>query len=132
VSALLGYEFRRMAPIQINTLAGVPRRQPGQLGRVAEREPQVLSGVPSGQRDTPCHHRGGCPLMVGDVPLRQASVLLAVPCVQTLVRGQMPAVQRRMLFDMAVFNSRVFRDVSRTGFRSLRCLIGHIDHSSSY
>jgi len=121
-----------MAAIQIKTLAGVPCRQPGQFGRVAERKPQVLPGVPSGQRDTPRHRRGGCPLMVGDVPLGQASVLLAVPCVQTLVRGQMPAVQRRMLFDMSVFNSRVFRDVSRTGFRSLRCLIGHIHHSSFY
>src|SRR6476661_6553328 len=82
VSALLGHEFRRMAAIQIKTLAGVPCRQPGQFGRVAERKPQVLPGVPSGQRDTPRHRRGGCPLMVGDVPLRQASVLLAVPCVQ--------------------------------------------------
>jgi hypothetical protein len=59
-------------------------------------------------------------------------VLLVVPRVETLVRGQMPARQRRMLLDMAVFDSRVLRGVPRTGFRSLHSLVRHVDHSSCY
>ena len=51
--------------------------------------------------------------MIGDVPLGQARPLFAVPRVDTLVRGQMPAVQRRMLFDMAVFDSCVLGGVPR-------------------
>ena len=35
-----------MAAIHAGTLAGVPYVQPGELGRVADRHPQVLPGVP--------------------------------------------------------------------------------------
>jgi hypothetical protein len=131
VSALLGYEFRRVAAIQVNTLGGVPHGQPGELGRVAERKTQVLTGVPSGRRHPPRHQSTGCSFVIGDVILRQSQVLFVVPCIQTLVRRQMPAVQRRMLLGMAVFDRRVLRDV-RSEFLFFRCLVGHIDHSSFY
>jgi predicted PurR-regulated permease PerM len=52
--------------------------------------------------------------------------------IETLVRSQMPAVQRRMLLDMAVFGSRVLGDVLPTGFRSVHSFVGHVDHSSCY
>ena len=45
------------------------------------------------------------------------------------MRGQVPAVQRHMIFDMAVFDSRVLRDVPRAGFRSLHSLVHHDPHS---
>ena len=124
VPALLGDELHRMAAIQANKLAGVPHGQPGVLRRVADLHPQVLPGVPCAHGHTP-RHRAGCPFMIGDVPLGQARVLFAVPRVETLVRGQMPARQRRMLLDMAVFDSRVLRGVRRTGFRSLHSLVRH-------
>ena len=92
---------------------------------MADRHPQVLPGVPYGHGHTPRHHRVGCPFMIGDVPRGQARPLVAVPRVDTFVRGQMPTVQRRMLFDMAVFDSRVLRSVPRTGFRSLYSLVHH-------
>ena len=66
--------------------------------------------------------------MLGDVPLGQARPLFAVSCVDTLVRGQMLAVERRMFFDMAVFDSRVLRDVPRSGFRCLHSLVHHNGH----
>jgi hypothetical protein len=66
--------------------------------------------------------------MIGDVSLGQASPLFPVPRVDTLVRGQMPGVQRCMLFDMAVFDSRVLRDVPRSGFRARHSLVHHNGH----
>jgi len=130
VPALLSDELHHMAAIQAKTLAGVPRDQPGVLGLVANLHPQVLRGVPCGHGHTPRHPRTGCPFMIGDVPFGQARVLLAVPRVETLVRGQMPARQRRMLLDVAVFNRGVLPDVPRTRIRFPRSLVGH-DHSSS-
>jgi len=52
--------------------------------------------------------------------------------IETLVRSQMPAVQRRMLLDMAVFGSRLLGDVLPTGFRSVHSFVRHVDHSSCY
>jgi hypothetical protein len=49
--------------------------------------------------------------MLGDVPLGQARPPFAVPRVDSLVRGQMPAVERRVIFDVAVFDRRVLRNV---------------------
>lgn len=46
VPAFLGNELRRMAAIQAGTLAGMPHVQPGELDRMADRNPQVLPGVP--------------------------------------------------------------------------------------
>jgi uncharacterized protein YegP (UPF0339 family) len=63
--------------------------------------------------------------MLGDVPLGQARPLFAVPRVDTLVRGQMPGVQGCVFLDMAVFDSRVLRDVPRNGFLSFHPLVHH-------
>jgi hypothetical protein len=125
VAALLGDEFRRMMAIQAGSLAGVPHVEPGELGRVADRDPQVLPGVANGHGHTPNFHRVGCPFMLGHVPLGQTRPLFAVSRIDALVRGEVPVVQSRMFFDMAVFDSRVLRDVPRNGFRYLHPLVHH-------
>lgn len=66
--------------------------------------------------------------MVGDMPLRQARSLFAVARVDTLVCGQMSAVERCMLVDMAVFGNRVLRDVPRTGLSLPHTLVHHDGH----
>ena len=108
VPALLGDQLRRIAAIQASTLAGVPHVQPDELGSMADRQFPVLPRVPHGHGRSPRRHRMGCPFMIGDVPFGQARPLCAVLCVDALVRGQMPAVQLSVLFDVAVFDSRVF------------------------
>lgn len=92
VQALLRDQLHCMAAIQADTLAGMPRIQPGELGRLADRDPEVLPRVPCGHGRPPRRRRVGCPFMIGDVLLGQARMLFAVPLVEFLVRGEMPAV----------------------------------------
>lgn len=90
----------------------MPHVEPGELGRVACRQPCVFPGVPQGHRNTPHHPRAACPVMISDVLLSQACAFLAMARIDTFVGSQMPAVQRRMLIDMTMFDSRVLRDVT--------------------
>lgn len=69
--------------------------------------------------------------MIADVPFRQAHVVFALSRVETFVLRQMPARQRPMLLDVAVFGGRVLPDVSRAGFWARHFLVGHDDHSFS-
>ena len=120
-----------MAAIQANVLAGVPHIQPGVLGQVADLHRQVLPGVPSTRGRPLRHSRGGCLLMIGDVPLGQAGAIFAMPRVKTLVCRQMPARHRRMLLHVTMLQIRVLCDMPRTWFRSLHALVRHDRHSSS-
>ncbi len=128
VAALLGNEFCGMAAVQAGTFGGVPHIEPGELDGVAGRQLQVLAGVQYGYSHAPRRYSVGHPFMIGDVSLSQARTLFAVPRIDTLVRGQVSVVQRRMFVDMAVFGSCVLRDVPRTGLSVLHPLVHHDGH----
>lgn len=130
VPTLLGNEFAGVPNICADPFARVAGLKPGELRCVPDRCPCVLRGVPRAQPHLALGGRLRCFQAIGSMPLREHSVLIAVPSVDLLVRCQMAPRHLSVVGRVAPFNVGVIGRVP--GGDILTCvLLRHGGHLTS-
>jgi hypothetical protein len=102
--ALLRHELHDVATIHVEALCGVASLQRGELGRMPQRQPCVLRGMPCAERCLADEGPVNRLLMLGDVSVSQTGVLVAVSGVERLMRCQVPRRHSVVVVDVPTFD----------------------------
>ncbi|MFC7449617.1 hypothetical protein [Rhodococcus daqingensis] len=127
MSALLCNEFLRMAAVHAEPLNRVASRQRGELERMACLHPRMLRGVAAAERRLAPEAGVSRLLVLGNVPVGQKGVVVALPAVKILVCRQVIPRHLGMVGDVSTFDLCVFGCVPVAKCFAVRLVLLHHD-----